>query len=83
MIKAAAIKIGDVIHTLPAPNRHHHIIAQIGETSNGLLIARGTQGFIDDEGEFYDRVSAGEHALRCGQIRELDNAPQLFSEDLW
>jgi len=30
---------------------------------------KGEQGFVDEFGKFYDRHSAGEHAIACGQIK--------------
>lgn len=87
MIKAAAIKDeSGKIWTLPAPNRHHHIIALMnGEnTPEGrILVAAGTQGFITDSGQFVDRIEGGEIAKRAQQITNLRWPPNLYSEDLW
>jgi len=41
------------------------------------------QGFVTDTGEFLDRVEAGEHALECKQIKNLNWGKNLYSEDLW
>jgi hypothetical protein len=38
---------------------------------------------VDQDGNFYNRVEAGRHAIECGQIEKLNNPPELFSEDLW
>lgn len=45
--------------------------------------SNSVQGFIDDKGNFLDRIEAGKHALECGQITELRWPPQLYSEDLY
>lgn len=85
MIISVAIKQGNIIHTLPQPKRHHHVLWEISERSPmGLIMAEGVQGFLDNEGNFLDRTEALHHALACGQIEKpkfQDN--ELFSEDLW
>lgn len=40
------------------------------------------QGFLDEHGNFYDRVAAKRHAQECCQIDETKFS-ELFSEDLW
>ena len=83
---AAAVKTNDgVIHFMPPPNRHHHTIHALhraNETS-GLIIARGEQGFVMNDGTFADRVTAGLDAIAAGQIAALSHPPNLYSEDLW
>jgi hypothetical protein len=91
-IVAAAIRTDDgVVHSVPAPGRHHHVIAQIGlaKSEGGVLVAQqlvsgDRQGFITDSGEFVGRKAALEIARAAGQIKR-ETAPQhgLFSEDLW
>lgn len=41
------------------------------------------QGFVTDKGKFLNRIEAGQHVLKCGQIKELRCDNQLYSEDLW
>ena len=40
------------------------------------------QGFLDEHGNFYDRIAAKKHAQECHQIEKTDFS-ELFSEDLW
>ena len=41
------------------------------------------QGFVDEEGTFFDRVSAAAHAIACSQLAALRWPPNLYSEDMW
>ena len=43
----------------------------------------GEQGFVDDKGNFLNRVQAGQEAVGSGQLEKLPRPPRLFSEDLW
>lgn len=85
MILQAAILIECVIHTLPRPNRHHHIIEHMGDMVGPFLIARGVQGFLDSEEGFVTRERAAAIAIRSNQLlrEKLIAPPQLYSEDLW
>lgn len=87
-IVAAAVKTKDgVIHTLPAPNRHHHIVHALYEMAGSksvLIEARGEQGFLLSNGTFADRVFSAGLATRNGQLKKpLIAPPNLYSEDLW
>lgn len=84
MITHVAIKHNGKVHSLPAPNRHHHILWKaVEETGKGLH--GGEQGFLDDQGNFLDRFQALEHALACNQVKDINDirAGRLFSEDVW
>ena len=81
MIVAAAIKQDGKVWTLPPPARHHDIIKLIiTETGN---MVDGEQGFVDEHGNFLNRVKAGMEAMGSGQLEKLPRPPRLFSEDLW
>jgi hypothetical protein len=89
-IVAAAVRtIDGLIHTMPRPHRHHHIVHAMhrpdNTKENDLIIAEGEQGFITDDGEFVERVMAANLAVEAGQIRreKLIAPPRLYSEDLW
>jgi hypothetical protein len=43
----------------------------------------GEQGFVDEHGNFLNRVKAGLEAMGSGQLEKLPRPPRLFSEDLW
>lgn len=84
-IDCAAILYGGKVHSLPRPNRHHHVIRAIA-LENGVGIAgRDVQGFLTNEGKFVGRVAALRIALEAGQVLDPSNvrAGRLFSEDLW
>ena len=41
------------------------------------------QGFIDENGKFFNRRNAVIEAIKCGQIVKPKWPPDLYSEDLW
>jgi hypothetical protein len=50
------------------------------------------QGFVDEQGRFYDRTQGAKHAIECGQVIKnqdlagwghIFNGYMLYSEDLW
>jgi len=79
----AAIKGADGrIHTLPRPARHSDVIKKmrnegIDDRPNEV------QGFLIDNGSFFDRRAAAELALFNTQCKKLIAPPNLCSEDLW
>jgi hypothetical protein len=82
MITHVAIKYNEVIHCLPKPNRHHHVVRYIGGIKGPDI-----QGFLDDQGNFLTRRQAFIHATASGQIKARQpgeyNSDELYSEDLW
>jgi len=85
---AAAVKTADgVIHFMPPPHRHHHTVHALHYAANpsgeGLIIARGEQGFVMSDGTFANREDAAKAALATGRIKALSHPPKLYSEDLW
>lgn len=86
-IVAVAVRYNGKTWSLPAPNRHHHVLRMIfAETGDGI---RGPdlQGFLMDNGRFLNRKQAYLLAYRNGQLkpRRPDGYQglELFSEDLW
>ncbi len=84
MITQVAIRYQGKVYSLPAPNRHHHILRMIFEET-GEPMEENEQGFLDEEGNFLNRIEALAHALAHNQVLDPDNirAGRLFSEDLW
>lgn len=85
-VVAAAINrnnSGEIV-SLPAPARHHNIVAFINE-KYGDFPVRGEQGFILDDGSFVMRKPALRIAENAGQLIKEPVAPGhgLFSEDVW
>lgn len=85
-IVAAAVKFGDLVISLPAPDRHHHIIHAAARL-RGKPGSGDAQGFLTSEGRFVDRKAAWAIAEAAGQL--LERAPTdkrggtLYSEDVW
>jgi len=82
-IVAAAILIDGVIHTQPAPARHHDIIRQYVRDTGKRVRGDAVQGFLTSAGEFAPRRTSAILAMRAGQITRPKWPPNLFSEDLW
>jgi hypothetical protein len=81
MIVASAIKYNGKTYT---GKRHYEIIRTIRkEDECKIAILQEWQGFIDENGLFYNRADAAKHAIECKQISKLTAPPNLFSEDLW
>ncbi len=86
MIVSAAIKINNLILSLPKPARHHNIIHEYNSYDLNPSL-ESEEGFLTDDGDFLRRVSAMRHVLIHDQlmIRGKDGyrGQELFSEDLW
>ena len=84
-IVAAACLWNSLTISLPRPHRHHHILhamCSAGFPEDAALTC--IQGFIDGNGDFYDREQAKQLVKATGQPTIADYRPnQLFSEDLW
>ena len=80
-IKAAAIRNGDgAVFSLPAPNRHHHIIGAWLDK----VTSADEQGFLTNEDKFVGRVEAKRIAKSAGQLLpDASTLPRLYSEDVW
>ncbi len=77
-IKKAAIVFKGSIWTGPS---HADIIRDIVLATKGELVRGEMQGFVADNGGFFDRVDAGKIALAAGQVKRL-RGQMLYSEDL-
>lgn len=75
MIIYSAIKKDGVIYT---GKRHHNIINNANPRGS---LKGGTQGFVDENNNFFTREEAAEIAFNTGQIQK--KVKRLFSEDLW
>lgn len=85
MIRHVAVKIGDVVHSLPKPNRHRNIYDMLPNLpkQSGFIVG-GVDGFLDAKGRFLTREQALDYAISVGQIKEPQwDENKLFSEDLW
>lgn len=81
---AAAVRTDDgLVHSMPPPHRHHHIVHAMALDDVPIIQARGEQGFLMSDGQFADRETAGACAIRWGRIEKLQHPPKLYSEDLW
>lgn len=88
MIVSAAVRIYDKKQQkeiiIPV---HRHcdaflILKEFGYSRNDYDSTLSDQGFLDEEGNFYDRVKAKQHAISCNQIKATPYT-ELYSEDLW
>ena len=85
MITHVAIKskVNGKVFSLPCPKRHHDVISLMVKAREPTPISTLGQGFLDDQGNFMDRLQAGTYAVACRQIARLKWPPYLYSEDLW
>ena len=85
-IISAALKVGRLIVSLPAPARHHHVIKELCSVTGRSSEGHGNQGFLTNEGKFVGRREAIDIARQNGQLlgEPTDGSGfQLYSEDLW
>ena len=82
-VVAAAVELHGVVHHVPPPGRHHHVLWKMVEDGLGSQDEHWIQGFLLSDGTFADRKRAAAVALAAGQIEKLNWSPNLFSEDLW
>lgn len=91
-IVSAAIKLGDVIVSMPCPARHHDILNYMG-VPLAKRVKPSDQGFLTDTGRFLNRkaayyVARANNQIDWGRRFVRSNKGQtkrstLYSEDLW
>lgn len=85
-LTGVALRWEERVYSLPAPKKHHDLIAHAREI---LELPREAcnatcQGFVTNTGRFVDRVEALAIAKAAGQVkRDIGRARILFSEDVW
>lgn len=82
-IIGVAIKHGDLVITLPAPNRHNHVMDYMKQTLHLWPPFDGEQGFYTNDGIFLNRSEAFEYAQRTKQCTRREHAGPFTSEELW
>lgn len=82
-----AIRFQGKVYSLPAPNRHHHVIGEIIRQTGvkSVDVHDDDQGFLDEKGTYLNRRQALVSADLFDQIKPgtVIRAGQLFSEDVW
>lgn len=79
----AAIRVGELIVSMPRPARHHTIIHELHGLGCHVRDHAHEQGFVLSPGAFVGRRQAARLAWLAGQIEEIPRSGQLYSEDLW
>ena len=85
-ITHVAIRFRGVTYSLPAPNRHYHVIRHICEVTGATTVdSRGVdQGFLDDTGKYWTRRHAKIIARKAEQLlKRASSLKELYSEDVW
>lgn len=88
MITKAAVRIMDLRQNkeIIIPCMRHcdafYILHEFGYKKN-IDYKELAQGFLDEEGNFYDRIAAKKHAQAHDQLKENTRCAELFSEDLY
>jgi len=88
-ITHVAIRSKNITYSLPAPNRHHHVLEMMHNM--GVLDDEAhetmEQGFLAEENVFVSRRAALVLATLSDQMKPRlpgqYNGDELFSEDLW
>lgn len=88
MITHVAIRFQGKVWSLPAPNRHHHVIRLIVEQTGVKSVdaREDDQGFLVNDGRYCRRGPALKIARDCGQLKPGgmgEKLGKLFSEDVW
>jgi hypothetical protein len=94
-----AIRKDGIVYSLPAPNRHHHILWILAErkglpnvpsvADESMLVetpnaGEDSQGFLDESGRYLNRRQAEVNAFLFNQIKNGKLIGSvLTSEDLW
>jgi len=79
-IAKAAIRHGEDVYT---GWRHSDILSHMRYIGLERLSCSGAeQGFVDEDGFFYERYMSAKIAGRCGQITSIKHGT-LMSEELW
>jgi len=88
-ITHVAVKSGDTVYSLVAPNRHHDALRMMAHQVMERDYGSEVQGFVDEAGNFLNRREAYDLAVSTGQIDRSRHPPncyngnELYSEDLW
>lgn len=87
-ITHVAIRFRGKVHSLPGPNRHHHVIRKIVDENPDVKHVDAhddDQGFLDEDRRYLNRKQALVSAVMNEQVKDLANVRlgMLFSEDLW
>jgi hypothetical protein len=79
-----AIRFQGKVYSLPAPNRHHHVISLIVQETDVDHVYGEEQGFLDAKGTFLNRRQALVNAQLHNQLKSgtVIRAERLFSEDV-
>jgi hypothetical protein len=86
-ITHVAIRFDGKIYSLPAPNRHHHVIRHIAEQTGTKYVdsREEDQGFLDESGRYLNRKQALVSARVNNQILDPSKIVMnmLLSENVW
>ncbi len=88
MIVKAAVKVLN-LHTneeMTIPCHRHcdaFYILHLFNMKQSVDYKQIEQGFLDEHGNFYNRIDAKKHAQEFNQLKENTRCAELFSEDLY
>ncbi len=81
-IVSAAVSIGGLIYSMPAPARHCNILWALQHPEDGIP---QSQGFLTNTGRFVGRLEAYIIATSTGQrkVEDFGGRHEAYSEDFW
>lgn len=84
VVAVAILDENKVIHTLPAPARHHNVIREMARKDLRVMGPDIEQGFLLSDGRFCRRKPAKLIVKNAGQLLpRASKLAELFSEDVW
>ncbi len=82
-----AIRFQGKVYSLPAPNRHHHVVGEIVRQTGvkSVDVPEEDEGFLDEKGTYLNRRQALVSADLFEQVKPgaVVRAGRLTSEDVW
>lgn len=81
MIVQAAIRYPD--GSVYTGKRHYRAIMNAKKSGKHKRNDPFEQGFVTENGHFFTREEAKDHAYRTGQLNPKHHTGTLYSEDLW
>lgn len=79
IVAAAIMRNGEIV----TGKRHSDCIHEVVARGWARPIKQMEQGFVDENGKYYDRYEANKLAIESGQLDPSKADGPLISEDLW
>jgi len=78
MIVAAALRYNGTVYSISPPGQHCDVFQLMLQKGIKPPIIGEEQGFLTNEDQFVDRITAGRLAVEAKQILKLKHPPRLY-----